>query len=80
MKYYNPEEVAAILKVKPQEVYQYMMEKKLVPVKMGSNYRLSEKQLEHLIKYYAFYEYEHEHEHEQNLNYNKKANKNVVNI
>lgn len=51
MKYYSPDEAAELLRVQPKTVYKYIGENKLFATRLGSNYRISKKQLDNFKKY-----------------------------
>ncbi|MEJ6951201.1 helix-turn-helix domain-containing protein [Natronospora cellulosivora (SeqCode)] len=42
MKYYSPDEIASLLKIEPRKIYEYIALKQLLPIKLGSNYRISQ--------------------------------------
>ncbi|MFP4015411.1 MAG: helix-turn-helix domain-containing protein [Halanaerobiales bacterium] len=52
MKYYDPSEVASILKIKPMKVFQLIGNDQLKCVQMGSNYRIKKDDLSNFVKRY----------------------------
>lgn len=53
MKYYDPCDIASILKIKPIKIYQYINKNQLSSTKLGANYKISEQELSKFIeKYY----------------------------
>lgn len=52
MKYYDPSEVAAILRVKPMKVFQFIGNHQLKCVQMGSNYRIKKDDLSEFVRKY----------------------------
>lgn len=46
MKYYEPGEIASALKVNLSFIYQMISENRLECIKLGSNYRITEKEFE----------------------------------
>ncbi|MFW6026251.1 MAG: helix-turn-helix domain-containing protein [Candidatus Woesearchaeota archaeon] len=52
VKYYTPDEVASFLKIKPNFVYQFISEKKLKGIRMGSNYRITKDEFDRFKRIY----------------------------
>ncbi|MFW6269152.1 MAG: helix-turn-helix domain-containing protein [Bacillota bacterium] len=52
MRYYNPEDVADMLGIKIEKIYHYINENYLKCIKMGSNYRISQNELQKFKRKY----------------------------
>ncbi|MFW6030568.1 MAG: helix-turn-helix domain-containing protein [Halanaerobiales bacterium] len=52
MKYYSPDEIAGLLRIEPKKIYELIAARQLSPIRLGSNYRISQKEYENFKRNY----------------------------
>lgn len=55
MKYYDPCDIASILKINPKKIYHFISNNQLPCIQMGANYKISEIELSEFMKKYYKY-------------------------